>query len=67
MKFINGTWFEFQHHNKPEGKYYNPQSKEFTDEQWRTKIREYVNKFILIVNARQNLLTDSRKKNRLQF
>ena len=40
MKFINGTWFEFQHHNKPEGKYYNPQSKEFTDEQWRTKIGE---------------------------
>ncbi len=40
MKFINGTWFEFQHHNKPEGKYYNEQSKAFTSEQWREKIRE---------------------------
>lgn len=40
MKKINGTWFEFQHHNVPEGKYWNPTCLEFTDEQWRTKIRE---------------------------
>lgn len=40
MKRINGTWFEFQHHNIPEGKYWNPICIHFSDEQWRQKIRE---------------------------
>ena len=40
MKTIKGTWFEFRHHNKPEGKYWNPICRRFTDEQWRAKVRE---------------------------
>ncbi len=40
MKPIQGTWFEFWHHNIPEGKYWNPLCREFTEEQWRVKIRE---------------------------
>lgn len=39
-KPINGTWFEFQHHNKVEGTYWNPACKDFTDEQWRGKVKE---------------------------
>lgn len=40
MKKINGTWFEFQHHNKIEGTYWNAQCKDFTDVQWRQKVKE---------------------------
>jgi hypothetical protein len=40
LKPIKGTWFEFQHHNKPEGKYWNPICRQFNEEQWREKIRE---------------------------
>lgn len=40
MKPIKGTWFEFRHHNPPEGKYWNPVCRNFTDEQWRCKVRE---------------------------
>jgi len=40
LKTITGTWFEFYHHNPPEGKYWNPICRKFTEEQWRTKIRE---------------------------
>lgn len=40
LKPIKGTWFEFQHHNKPEGKYWNPICRQFSEEQWREKIRE---------------------------
>ena len=40
LKPINGTWFEFWHHNRPEGKYWNPICRKFTDEQWREKVRE---------------------------
>lgn len=40
MKTIKGTWFEFRHHNKAEGKYWNPVCRKFTEEQWRAKIKE---------------------------
>ncbi len=37
---ISGTWFEFLHHNKAEGVYWNPACRSFTEAQWRQKIRE---------------------------
>ena len=37
---IDGTFFEFQHHNPPEGKYWNPALAQFTAENWRQKINE---------------------------
>ena len=37
---IDGTFFEFHHHNTPEGKYWNPQLDEFKAEEWRQKVRE---------------------------
>ena len=37
---IDGTFFEFQHHNTAEGKYWNPALKKFESENWREKIRE---------------------------
>lgn len=37
---LDGTFFEFRHHNTPEGKYWNPALEKFTAEQWREKIRE---------------------------
>lgn len=40
MKKISGSWIEFQHHNKKEGVYWNPQCKDFTEEQWEGKIKE---------------------------
>ena len=40
LKPITGTWFEFHHHNIPEGKYWNPICRWFSDEQWETKIDE---------------------------
>lgn len=39
-KPIGGSWFEFNHHNPAEGKYWDPALRNFTTEQWRTKIRE---------------------------
>ncbi len=40
MKTISGTWFEFKHHNEPEGTYWNAACRSFTEDQWRAKIRE---------------------------
>ena len=40
LKPITGTWFEFHHHNLPEGIYWNPICRRFTDEQWQSKIAE---------------------------
>ena len=37
---IDGTFFEFRHHNTAEGKYWNPALEKFTAEQWRQKVRE---------------------------
>lgn len=40
LKPISGTWFEFHHHNLPEGIYWNPQCRRFTDAQWEAKVDE---------------------------
>ena len=40
LKTFSGSWFEFQHHNPPEGKYWNPVCRAFSEEQWREKVRE---------------------------
>lgn len=40
LKPIQGSWFEFQHHNKPEGVPWNAACAAFTTEQWQTKIAE---------------------------
>lgn len=44
MKYLNikldGTFFEFRHHNTQEGKYWNDALHGFSEEQWRIKIRE---------------------------
>lgn len=40
LKYIKGSWFEFQHHNKKEGVYWNPACAAFTAQQWDQKIKE---------------------------
>jgi hypothetical protein len=40
IKKISGTWFEFEHHNSIEGKYYNQDLLNFTEQQWREKIND---------------------------
>ena len=40
LKPIEGTWFEFQHHSRVEGKYWNPVCKHFDASQWEEKIAE---------------------------
>lgn len=37
---IDGTFFEFRHHNTAEGKYWNPALDKFEAEDWRRKISE---------------------------
>ncbi len=39
-KYIKGSWFEFQHHNKAEGKYWNESLASFTSQQWDLKLKE---------------------------
>jgi hypothetical protein len=43
IKAITGTFFEFDHHNRFEGKYYNETMWAFTENQWREKVRETAN------------------------
>ena len=40
MKKINGTFFEFYHHNEVGGTYWNEQCREYTAEQWEAKVDE---------------------------
>lgn len=40
FKPIEGSWFEFQHHNLPEGKYWNATLEKFTCQQWDAKVKE---------------------------
>lgn len=37
---LDGTFFEFRHHNTAEGKYWNPALDKFKAEDWRRKVRE---------------------------
>ena len=56
LKPIRGTWFEFQHHNIPEGKYWNPICRWFTDEQWEAKVDEIAElgmKYIVLLTTAQ--------------
>lgn len=40
LKPIEGTWFEFRHHSRVEGKYWNPVCRHFSAAQWEEKIGE---------------------------
>lgn len=40
LKPIQGTWFEFQHHSRVEGKYWNPICRHFSSAQWEEKVAE---------------------------
>ena len=40
IRLLSGSWFEFQHHNAAEGKYWNPVCRHFSEAQWREKVRE---------------------------
>ena len=40
MKPISGAWFEFWHHSKIEGKYYNPVLRSFTAAQWAAMVED---------------------------
>ena len=56
LKPITGTWFEFQHHNIPEGKYWNPICRWFSDEQWEAKVDEIAElgmKYIVLLTTAQ--------------
>ncbi len=39
-KPIRGSWFEFQHHNKAEGVYWNPACAQFSAADWHEKVGE---------------------------
>lgn len=63
LKPITGTWFEFHHHNLPEGKYWNPICRQFTDEQWEIKVAEMASiglKYIVLM-ASAMVYPDSRE------
>ena len=54
MKHINGTWIEIHHFNIKEGKYFNPICHEFTDRQWKNKIKELASlnmKYIVLMGV----------------
>lgn len=40
IKPVEGSWFEFQHHNVVEGKYWDHVLKSFTADQWDRKVKE---------------------------
>ncbi|MDY0098232.1 MAG: DUF4434 domain-containing protein [Bacteroidales bacterium] len=40
FKPVEGSWFEFQHHNPQEGKYWNKILEGFSSSQWDEKIKE---------------------------
>jgi hypothetical protein len=54
IKPINGSWFEFQHHSGVEGKYWNDTLWNFSDEQWRQKVREIAStgmEYLVLMNV----------------
>lgn len=40
IKPIIGSWFEFKHHHDGEGKYWNSTLPQFSDQQWKTLIKD---------------------------
>lgn len=54
VKPIEGSWFEFQHHNLPEGKYWNSTLGNFTCGQWNSKVKEIANaglKYLVLLDV----------------
>ena len=54
LKRFCGTWFEFQHPNLYEGKYWNDACRRFTKEQWQEKVYEIASlgmKYIVLMNT----------------
>ncbi len=54
IKPIEGSWFEFQHHNIAEGKYWNPTLAEFTAQQWDSKVKEMAQaglRYLVLLNT----------------
>ncbi len=51
---IEGSWFEFRHHNEPEGKYWNHTLDKFTTRQWEEKVREIADaglRYLVLLNV----------------
>ena len=54
MKHINGSWLEIHHFNIKEGKYFNPMSHNFTNRQWKEKVKEMASlkmKYIVLMGV----------------
>ena len=54
IKPIEGSWFEIQHHNLPEGKYWNSTLEKFTCGQWDSKVKEMANagmKYLVLLDV----------------
>jgi hypothetical protein len=54
IKPIEGSWFEFQHHNLAEGKYWNETLKTFSATQWEAKIKEIADsgiRYLVLLNV----------------
>ncbi|MCE5249453.1 DUF4434 domain-containing protein [bacterium] len=54
IKPIQGSWFEFQHHNQPEGKYWNPACAAFSCSQWDAKVKEIADigmEYLVLMNT----------------
>ena len=54
MKRPVGTWFEFQHPNEYEGRYWNDTCRAFTSEQWGKKVEEIASlgmKYLVLMNT----------------
>jgi len=54
VKLIEGSWFEFQHHNVAEGKYWNSTLADFTANQWDSKIKEMAQsgiRYLVLLNT----------------
>jgi hypothetical protein len=54
IKPIEGSWFEFQHHNLAEGKYWNETLRSFSAAQWEAKIKEIAEcgiRYLVLLNV----------------
>ncbi|MCI8554185.1 MAG: DUF4434 domain-containing protein [Clostridiales bacterium] len=54
IKPIRGTWFEFQHPNHTEGKYWNPICRHFRAAQWEEKVAEIASlqmKYLVLMSS----------------
>jgi hypothetical protein len=54
IKPIEGSWFEFQHHNLAEGKYWNETLKTFSATQWDAKVKEIADsgvRYLVLLNV----------------